>query len=181
MTKSERPAGHQDLSQDLIRVSWLSAQESPHYTDCPDNLFCRVSRLVFAAAAAGRSALGQHPSGSHVPAAGMSVVWEQMAACLSTKQHTAQIHTSRHSCRAEPAEELQEDHRAALRSVTPKVLTACRVAPSLPPCQMPDMSPQSMPIYVVCLWIAGGVQMYLKVPSCTPRHPRPCVVVSHVL
>ena len=97
---------------------------------------CRVSRLAFAAAAAGRSTLGQPASGSHVPAAGISVVWEQMAACLQPGQQKASIHTSRQMCRAEPAEELQEDHRAALRSVTPKVSRACRRTTVKAPLQM---------------------------------------------
>ena len=113
--------------------------------------------------------MSQPASGSHVPAAGISAVWEQMAACLQPSQQKARIHTGRQLCHAEPAEELQEDHRAALRSVTPKVSGACRCAAF---------------VYIihdglclVCLGAEADLQMCRAVPLCTPSDPRPCCMV----
>ena len=78
----------------------------------------RASRLALAAAAAGRAALAQQALRSRAAAA---QTCEQAAACVGLAQQIAQLHVGRQLCRAEPAEELPEDHLAALRTVTPKV------------------------------------------------------------
>ncbi|CAK0737958.1 Aldehyde dehydrogenase 2 member B4, mitochondrial [Coccomyxa viridis] len=79
----------------------------------------RASRLALAAAAAGRAALTQQALRSQAAAA---PTCEQAAACVGLAQQVAQLHAGRQLCRAEPAEELPEDHRAALRTITPKLL-----------------------------------------------------------
>ena len=100
-------------------------------------MLCRVSRLVSAATAVGRSALCQPASGNRVIAAGISGAWDQVSACLQSSQQAAHIHTGQLLFRAEPAEEMHEDHRAALRSVTPKVSKSSCRRPALPvPFQM---------------------------------------------
>ena len=78
----------------------------------------RASRLALAAAAAGRAVLNQQALRSQAAAA---PTCEQAAACVGLAQQVAQLHAGRQLCRAEPAEELPEDHRAALRTITPKV------------------------------------------------------------
>ncbi len=86
--------------------------------DVHDIVPCRASRLALAAAAAGRAALTQQALRSQAAAA---PTCEQAAACVGLAQQVAQLHAGRQLCRAEPAEELPEDHRAALRTITPKV------------------------------------------------------------
>ena len=43
---------------------------------------------------------------------------------MGLAQQIARLHAGRQLCRAEPAEELPEDHRTALRTITPKVREA---------------------------------------------------------
>ena len=118
---------------------------------------CRTSRLAAAAAAAaaGRNALGQPASGSRMITAGALVAWKEAAACLWPTQQAALVHTGRSLHRAEPAEELQEDHRAALRSVTPKVPSSSTISSlsALLPARS-SMSPDLC--WGVFFWVCGG-------------------------
>ena len=83
---------------------------------------CRTSRLVRAAALAGRATAAQAACHTAAPAAGLpEIVTSQAAACMCLNRQAASFHSGRQLSRAEPAEELHEEHRAALRRVIPKV------------------------------------------------------------
>ena len=99
-------------------------------------LRCRASRLVRAAAAAGRAAAAQAACRTAAPAAGLSeFAAAQAAACICLNRQAASFHSGRQLSRAEPAEELHEEHRAALRRVIPKVPLSTSVESILLPRQ----------------------------------------------
>lgn len=82
----------------------------------------RASRLVRAAALAGRATAAQAACRTAAPAAGLpEFVTAQAGACICLNRQAASFHSGRQLSRAEPAEELHEEHRAALRRVIPKV------------------------------------------------------------
>ena len=101
------------------RVCGLAPVVPPSRThDAHAALPRRASRLALAAAVAGRAALTQQVLRNRAAA---SQTCEQAAACVGLAQQVAQLHAGRQLRHAEPAEELPEDHRAALRTITPKV------------------------------------------------------------